>query len=60
MDLNQLLYNHQLAMMNARRSRSDEDHSAYFDLVGFYAKKIQSWRSSEGLPATTWLQEESS
>ena len=56
MDLNQLLDNHQLAKMNAKRSSSDEDRSTYFDLVSYYAKRIEAWRRNAGLPAATWMQ----
>lgn len=58
MDLNQLLYNHQLAKMNASRSASNEDRETYFDLVGYYEKRIATFKSSVGLSATGWLQQE--
>lgn len=58
MDLNQLLYNHQLAKMNASRSASDEDRKTYFDLVGYYEKRIAAYKSSIGRSATGWLQQE--
>ena len=41
MDLNQLLSNHQRALMNANQARSMTDKTTYFDLVGYYAKRIR-------------------
>ena len=58
MDLNQLLYNHQVAKMNATRSASRADRETYFDLVGYYEKRIAAFRKDAGLSATTWLQRE--
>ena len=58
MDLNQLLYNHQLAMLNAQRANARESRATYFDLVGYYAKRIRAWRQAEGLPSVGWPSDE--
>jgi hypothetical protein len=55
MDLNELLSNHQRALMNARQARSMVDKKTYFDLVGYYAKRIQAYRDRLGLPRASWL-----
>lgn len=54
MDLNQLLYNHQLAIMNQGSSRSVQDQGAYFDLVEYYSKRILEFREGAGLPRYIW------
>lgn len=54
MNLNQLLHNHQRAKMNARQARSKEDRETYFDLVGYYAKRITDWRRAQGLSDIGW------
>lgn len=54
MDLNQLLFNHQLALMNQHAARGAEDEAAYFDLVGYYAERIRKQRISAGLPRYPW------
>ena len=55
MDLNQLLSNHQRALMNANQARSMTDKTTYFDLVGYYAKRIRAHRDRLGLPRAPWL-----
>lgn len=60
MDLNQLLYNHQWAMMNAGRSGSGASRAAQFDLVEYYSKRIARWRFDAGLGSTPWLRAERS
>ncbi len=54
MDLNQLLYNHQLAMINAQRVTSGEPRDSHFDLVVYYAKRIKAWRDAKGLSGIGW------
>ena len=55
MDLNQLLSNHQRALMNANQARSMTDKTTYFDLVGYYAKRIRHIGTGLGLPRAPWL-----
>ncbi len=54
MDLNQLLYNHQLAMLNAQQASSCERRESHFDLVVYYAKRIRAWRDAKGLSGVGW------
>lgn len=54
MDMNQLLYNHQLAMLNVQFPRSGANCLSQFDLVGHYAGRISAWRLSKGLSVTGW------
>ena len=55
MDLNQLLYNHQLALMNEQSSSSLDERETYFDLVQYYAKRIREFRERAGLPRYKWI-----
>lgn len=54
MDLNQLLHHHQRAMMSANGAASLEDRQTYFDLVGYYARRIRKFRERAGLPRYHW------
>lgn len=54
MDLNQLLYNHQLAMLKAQAPEQTGKPMSSFDMVGFYAKRIRAWRHGEGLSSRGW------
>lgn len=54
MSINQLLHHHQLAQMNAGQARSATDRETYFDLVGYYAKRIGQWRRAQGLTDAGW------
>jgi hypothetical protein len=58
MDMNQLLYNHQLAKLNAQHSLSDQCRKSSFDLVGHYAGMIAAWRRANGLSQTGWPRNE--
>ena len=58
MDLNQLLYNLQLAKLNARRAASMEDRKTYFDLVTHYEKRVSAYRREHGMSETSWLRDE--
>jgi ribosome-binding protein aMBF1 (putative translation factor) len=58
MDMNQLLYHHQLAKLNAQHSRSDKNSDTNFDLVGHYAGRIADWRRAKGLPEAGWPRDE--
>lgn len=49
MDLNQLLYQHQLALLNQQHGASLADQTAYRDLAGFYAARIRLARNSLGV-----------
>ncbi|WP_169053585.1 hypothetical protein [Alteraurantiacibacter aquimixticola] len=57
MDMNQLLYNHELAKLNAKRAILLDDRKTYFDLVNHYAKRIAEYRTARGLPRTGWPEE---
>jgi hypothetical protein len=49
MDMNQLFYHHQIALMEADRARVDGLASARFDLARHYAKRINRFREGRGL-----------
>ncbi len=49
MDLNQLLCNHQRALMNQRSAKSLNDRNTYFDLAGYYGERIRKYRLTAGL-----------
>ncbi len=57
MPINQLLFDHQLAMLRAQRARSLQDRDTYLELVGYYAKRITDWRRANGLPEAGWPQD---
>ena len=54
MDLNQLLYQHQRAVMNERQSTDRVDRETYFDLVEYYAKRIRECRRDLGVGDHRW------
>lgn len=54
MDLNQLLYNHQRALMAQHQARSAQEREPYFDLVGHYAEKLRKYRVAAGPPRYPW------
>lgn len=54
MDMNQLLYNHQVALMNQREAKTLVDQMTYFDLVGYYAERIRKYRLDVGLARYHW------
>jgi hypothetical protein len=45
MDLNELLYQHQLALINARASHPGENREAYSRIVAHYAARLHAYRS---------------
>lgn len=47
MTLDQLIFNYELAKANAALSASLEDRKTYFDLVGYYERRIRA-RSDRG------------
>ena len=49
MDLNQLLYHHQMALMAVSQARRDGHLLANFDLPRYYAKRINEYRERRGL-----------
>ena len=49
MDLNQLLYHHQMALIAANRAHRDGRPHANFDLPRYYAKRIGEYRARRGL-----------
>lgn len=54
MDLNELLANHQRALMNQRHAKTMADRATYFDLVGYYSERIRKHRIDVGLPRHMW------
>ncbi len=58
-NLDRLIFNHQLATGNAKASRSLVDRRTYFDLVDYYAKRIARWKRDNGVSETAWLRDES-
>lgn len=54
MDLNQLLANHQIAVMNQCSAKTLQDRRTYFDLVGYYSERIRKHRIEVGLPRYSW------
>jgi hypothetical protein len=54
MDLNELLANHQRAVMNQRASNTRADRETYFDLVEYYARRIRNHRRSSGVGDHRW------
>ncbi|QIG52759.1 hypothetical protein G6N82_12365 [Altererythrobacter sp. BO-6] len=54
MDLNQILYHHQIAVMNRQNAQSKEDRLAQFDLVEYYSKRLREFRVDAGLPRYVW------
>ncbi|WP_447953353.1 hypothetical protein [Sphingopyxis chilensis] len=49
MDLNQLLYHHQMALMVVSQARRDGHLLPSFDLPRYYAKRINEYRERRGL-----------
>ncbi|MEL6707539.1 MAG: hypothetical protein AAFP79_04600 [Pseudomonadota bacterium] len=54
MTLDQLIFNYELAKANAARSASLEDRKTYFDLVGYYERRIRAVRT-EAVPSWTGI-----
>lgn len=54
MTINQLLYHHQLAKINARQTGSADARETHFDLVRYYADHIGDWRRAHGLSDAGW------
>lgn len=49
MDLNELLYQHQLALMRAGQFGPANLSTGHFDMVKHYAKRIREYRKTNGL-----------
>lgn len=49
MDLNELLYHHQMALMAVGRAQSDGRSTVNFDLPCYYARRINEYRERRGL-----------
>ena len=49
MDLNELLYHHQIALMSVSQAESRGHAAANFDLPLYYAKRINDYRDARGL-----------
>ena len=58
MDMNQLLYNHQLAKMQASEVPAGNDHAGLNALVDHHAGQITAWRRTNGLPEAGWPHDE--
>lgn len=49
MDMNQLFYHHQLAVIAADRAHHKGEAPAHFDLPNHYAQRINMFREKRGL-----------
>lgn len=49
MDLNELLYHHQMALMSVSQVERDGHATASFDLPLYYAARINDYRETRGL-----------
>lgn len=49
MDLNELLYHHQIALMSVSEAQRGGDAVPCFDLPLYYAKRINEYRERRGL-----------
>lgn len=49
MDLNELLYHHQMALMAVGRAQRAGRSTVSFDLPCYYARRINEYRESRGL-----------
>jgi hypothetical protein len=49
MDLNELLYHHQMALMAVGRAQRDGRSTVNFDLPCYYARRINEYRERRGL-----------
>lgn len=49
MDINQLLFHHQVALMNAADRQKKGQFDTGFDMVEYYAKRIRDYRTTRGL-----------
>lgn len=58
MDVNELLFDHQLAKLHCQHASSREDRNTNRALVGRHAGRITAWRKAEGLPAKGWPRDE--
>ena len=55
MDINQLLYHHQMALIAANRAHRDGRSASNFDLPRYYAKRIDEYRARRGLGVSSAL-----
>ncbi|MFN2100923.1 hypothetical protein [Altererythrobacter sp. MF3-039] len=58
MPMNQFLFDHQLAAMQADGSGSAEERKETLDLIGTRAKQITKWRKKNRLSNTGWPRDE--
>lgn len=58
MPMNQFLFDHQLAAMKVDRSGSTEEREIAFEAMGVRAKRIASWRKTNGLSIIGWPRDE--
>lgn len=49
MDMNELFYRHQMALMTVGRPRGSSARHADFDLSGHYADRIDAYRTRRGM-----------
>ena len=52
--INQMLYDHQNALIQAGKSHSEEDRAAFTLLADFHAGQISQWRTANGLSNAGW------
>lgn len=50
MDMNQLFYHHQMALMTAGRPVREDARCAGIDLPRHYARRIEQYRARRGMP----------
>jgi len=58
MDLNELLYHHQIALMSVSQAERRGHATANFDLPLYYAKRINDYRDIRGLTGNLIMAEE--
>ena len=58
MDMNQLLYNHQAALIEAESADTAESRDASDDRVGQHGARITAYRRDNNLSETGWPKDE--
>lgn len=54
MPMNQFLFDHQMAAMKVDKSGSTEERSEAFEKMGSLAKRMATWRKTNGLSDLGW------
>ena len=60
MPMNQFLFDHQLAAMKVDKSGSTEERSEAFETMGILAKRMATWRKTNGLSGLGWPRDQRS